>query len=553
MAYPLGRAILTWRKKSKSIDRHKELATLQIMASTLGSNFNANDIQLSIMHSVRAILQSEAAVLVLVDDGQDDIVSKKTVMDRPDWTSQMRVRLESGIIDTCVRRSQTVLTNDIQMYTGYNPDLDGPGELAVGSILACPMLASGKSVGAVIVYNKKDSGYDLYDRELLSSMATALANATYNLHLIQQLKLANADLEASRWELLRSRNTLRALFDNIPSSIYIIDRRYNMIAINMSRAERANNKPNLMVGRKCYQTLYQKNEPCAGCRVSDTLFGGQSTNRVERTWINNDQLMEWDISSYPILDGSNQPTQAILMEQDVTEKRRLEASLAQSEKLAAVGQLAAGVAHEINNPLAAIIANAQILERDLPPDPDLLKSVKLIQMAGSRASQVVRNLLSFARKENYEFTPTDLNETIRNALVLLQHEFVSRPIDMIFDLADDLPPIVASKDHLQGVWMNLIMNAFDALENKPGEVRIITRKQGNEFRVTIANSGKGIPPEKVSRIFEPFYTTKEAGRGTGLGLSLCHRIVKQHGGYILVDSQVGAGTQFVVVLPAKLE
>jgi two-component system NtrC family sensor kinase len=142
-----------------------------------------------------------------------------------------------------------------------------------------------------------------------------------------------------------------------------------------------------------------------------------------------------------------------------------------------------------------------------------------------------------------------VNETIRRALSLAQHEMVARSIRLIFEPADGLPSILASHDHLQGVWLNLLLNAVDAIDDQPGEVRVTTGRQGNEVRVTVADNGHGIPAGRISRIFEPFYTTKEPGRGTGLGLSVCHRIVKQHGGHMQVDSQVGKGTEFTVVLP----
>jgi two-component system NtrC family sensor kinase len=285
--------------------------------------------------------------------------------------------------------------------------------------------------------------------------------------------------------------------------------------------------------------------------VIETLFGGQNTSRNKRQWEPEGEPQEWEISTYPIQDDLNHVVQAILLEQDVTEKRRLEATLAQSEKLAAVGQLAAGLAHEINNPLTAIIANAQLLQRELPPDDDKQELVDLINRAGGRATQVVRNLLDLARKEQYEFLPVEVNDTLDKALQLLQHEIMARSINLLWEPSEDLPAVMASKDHLQGVWINLLSNAIDALENGHNDIRITTRHQGNEVRVLIADNGKGIPPERLTRIFEPFYTTKAPGRGTGLGLSVCHRVIKQHGGRILVDSQLGLGTQFTVILPVS--
>jgi signal transduction histidine kinase len=351
-------------------------------------------------------------------------------------------------------------------------------------------------------------------------------------------------------DLLRSRNTLRAMFDSLPISIYIIDNAYNLAAVNTSRAGRAGEHPNQLVGRKCYEKFYQREGPCPSCRAAETFGSGQNTLRLARDWLDNEKFNEWEISTFPIYDENDVVMQTVVIEQDVTEKRNLEANLIQSEKLAAVGQLAAGVAHEINNPLTAIIANAQLLHRGIDPsDQDLIDSINLIEMAGTRAAQVVRNLLGIARKEKYEFEPVDMNQTVRNALSLVHHELVGRPIQVHLELAEDLPPLMASQDHLQGVWINLILNAIDAMDKADGQLSIITGFSQGVFQVAISDNGKGIAPDHLARLFEPFFTTKAAGRGTGLGLSVCMRVVRHHGGDIRVESQPGKWTRFNVTLP----
>lgn len=503
-----------------------------------------------LLQFVKEHFKAEAGLLVLLEEGNDQLVTRRTFSSAGDQPSQASLKLEEGLIAKCIRSGRLIQAGQVSAEAQFNPSFDGMDGIQVRSLVCAPLAANGKVLGAIAVLNLPQLPLNGGKVERLSSIAASLASSILAQQSIQQLKIANADLEASRWELLNSRNTLRALFDSIPTSIYIVDRRYNLIAVNMSRADRANKKPSLLVGGKCYEELYELNAPCAGCRVHETLLNGRTTTRTGRQWTAVDAVVEWEISTFAILDQNNTPIQVIVLEQDITEKRRLEANLIQSEKLAAVGQLAAGVAHEINNPLSAIIANAQILRRDLTEnDPDTLESLRLIELAGVRASQVVRNLLGFARKEQYHFAPTNVNATIQDALTLLQHEFVARDIRLTTDLGKDLPLIHASHDHLQSVWINLILNAFDAIEDNQGEVQVASRLQANEIRVTVTDNGKGIPPERVSRIFEPFFTTKMPGRGTGLGLSVCHRIVKQHGGYIQVESQIGRGTTFITTLP----
>lgn len=530
-------------------NHERELAALRMIAEMLNSNLESDERQAWMLQGICNLLNAERGSLYILDEHDPDVAIIKSLTGDEIWSLHTSAKLTRGLVFDSIHTGQPIRCNETSSCRGFEPNIDNPQDLPLFSFLCAPLITSHMTLGAIGIYNKRNAPFDEYDQDLLVALATSIANALYNTRLIQQLKIANADLEANRWELLRSRNTLRALFDSTPTCIYIVDRRYTLIAVNLSRAQLANRKPNEMVGKTCYEILYQRTEPCPGCRVNETLFGGQITKRIERRWQSDGNPLEYEISTYPIFNEANQVVQAFLFEEDVTERRRLEATLAQSEKLAAVGQLAAGVAHEINNPLTAIIANAQMLKRKLSDNDELYEMVDLIARAGDRATQVVRNLLDFARKETYEFAPTNLNETIRKSIALIQHELVARSIDLTFEPDETIPPIPASQDHLQGVWLNMLLNAIDAMDNNHGEIRVSTQLLGKEIRVKIVDNGKGIPPERISRIFEPFYTTKEPGKGTGLGLSVCHRIVKQHGGHILVDSQVGIGTEFTVVLP----
>jgi two-component system, NtrC family, sensor kinase len=531
-------------------ERDREITTLHIIAKTLNAGLDLEEMQAWMVQGVCLTLNAAAGILILLDETDSQLAIKKTLGVGAKWVYQVSLLVNSGLVAGVITSGEPLRAEDVTREPQFDPNLDWTPNLPFGSFLCVPLIANGKTIGAIALMNKENGPFDDYDQELSAAIALTLANAIYNTRLIRQLKVANADLEANRWELLRSRNTLRALFDSTPTSIYIVDRKYTLIAINRARANIAKRQPNEVVGKTCYETLYQRSDPCPGCRVSETLLTGNQTQRIERRWETDGNLQELEINTYPIHNETGQVVQTFLFEEDVTEKRRLEATLAQSEKLAAVGQLAAGVAHEINNPLTAIIANAQLLQhRPSLDDEETQDMLDLIIRAGDRAAQVVRNLLDFARKEQYEFTPIDLNETIQRALDLAQHELVARSIRLTFTPARDLPLILASRDHLQGVWLNLLLNAVDAIDDQQGEIRVSTYRQGNEIRVSVADNGQGIPPGRIPRIFEPFYTTKEPGRGTGLGLSVCHRIVKQHGGHMLVDSKIGMGTEFTVVLP----
>lgn len=496
------------------------------------------------------LLTAEMIGLLFIDPEDTRILIRKILIGENDWSMEDSFQIDYALL------SQKFPTNDILLVRKYDalldqfPFLDLLKDQPLKNYTFAPVLVNSKLAGIILAANSQPYPSEMIDLELMKITCDSVASYLVNYRAIRQLKIDNANLEAWRWELMQSRNTLRAMFDSIPTSIYIIDNRYRIVAINTSRSNRADQKPNNLVGQVCYEKLYQKTSPCEGCRVNETFLSGKNTTRTNRQWVSSDQILDWEITTYAIQDEGGNPIQVILLEQDVTVEKRLEANLIQSEKLAAVGQLAAGVAHEINNPLSAVIANAQLLRRDLPGNAtDALESVQLIETAGLRASQVVRNLLGFARKEQYEFQELDLNETILNSLTLVKHELVTHHTEVTLELAEGIPPINASRDHLQSVWINIILNALDSIQQPTGKIVITSHYKDKEIRVSIADNGGGIPADKVSKIFEPFFTTKAPGRGTGLGLSVCHRIIKQHGGYILVDSLVGVGTKFTICLP----
>ncbi len=491
------------------------------------------------------LLGCQAAALIVQGDGYFNLAVQSDA-ERPERF--MYTELPAGSLEAACLAGPAGIFSAADLGPA-SPLRQSLGKLNVATLACAPLRAQGKNLGVLAAVNKRQGSFSKADLELLESLAAAGAGILLHIQQTQRLKITTAELEANHWQLQNSRNILDALFNSIPVSFYIIDNNFELVSVNIDRAQRAGQAQANLIGRRCYNALYQLNDMCPGCKVMDTLFGGQTTMRIYRIWGSTGDAQEWDISSFPIYTENGEIKQAILFEQDVTEKRRLEATLVQSEKLSAVGQLAAGVAHEISNPLSAIIANAQLLQHELPADDDKQELADMILRAGERAAQVVRNLLDLIRKERYEFVPTNVNETIEDALALVQHEFVSRSVTLTRRLAPAMPPIQGSSNHLQGIWLNIVMNALDAIEAGGGEVCVKSLRQGNEIHVVITDTGKGMAPEQLNKIFEPFYTTKAPGRGTGLGLSVVQRVIKQHGGYIQVHSQPSVGTEFLIVLP----
>jgi len=233
-------------------------------------------------------------------------------------------------------------------------------------------------------------------------------------------------------------------------------------------------------------------------------------------------------------------------------QRATQAQLVRAARLTAIGELAAGVAHQINNPLTTVIADAQLLLRSIAADHPGYSSANAIYQAGWRAQRVVQRLLNFSRPEEGLFVPTDLNESIVAALDLVSAHIERGGAELKVELAPDLPAVPGSERQLEEVWINLLLNARDAmLEGRAGEIAITSRPApgGLTVEVEVADNGKGMDETARTRIFTPFFTTKEPGRGNGLGLSVCQTIVQNHGGTISFESQAGKGTRFLVRLP----
>jgi two-component system NtrC family sensor kinase len=287
----------------------------------------------------------------------------------------------------------------------------------------------------------------------------------------------------------------------------------------------------------------------------------QIYNTVYRTGVPN-KGFHWKIirkdGSHWIIDGSVSPLRNTKGEiigfstvgRDVTERLRMEQQLIIADRLASIGQLAAGTAHELNNPLTAVIGFSEmLLERDLPVDAKA--DLKTVNQEAKRAVNIIKGLLSFAREQRIEKSPVDINGIIREVLQLRSYEQRVNNIEVVARLSPALPTVMGNAPQLQQVFMNVIVNAEQAmLECRGrGNLTIVTKQVDDIVETSITDDGPGISPDDMKQLFQPFFTTKEVGKGTGLGLSISHGIVAAHGGHMYADSELGRGATFVIRLP----
>jgi len=344
----------------------------------------------------------------------------------------------------------------------------------------------------------------------------------------------------------RAAEEWRETFDSITDAISIHDRDFKILRANKAFADIFHKKPSQIIGRHCYE-IHKGNKPHTGCPHKHTLATKEPAAAEFYESNMGKYLLE---STSPIFDEKGEVVGTVHITRDITEQKQQSERLMMADRLASIGELAAGTAHELNNPLTSVIGFSQLLmEKDIPDD--VREDLKIIYSEAQRAAGVTGNLLAFARKHAPVKQLSQINNIIDDVLKLRAYEQKVNGIKVERQLAPDLPETSVDYFQMQQVFLNIIINAeyFMAAAHNGGTLTITTQKQDSTVMISISDDGPGISKENLRRIFDPFYTSKEAGKGTGLGLSICHGIVTEHGGQIYARSKQGKGATITVELP----
>jgi two-component system NtrC family sensor kinase len=429
-----------------------------------------------------------------------------------------------------------------------------------------PILFGGKVFGALVVAFSAATDCTADECRLIDAAAqqAALAAHISSLYLGARESAATLAEEVDRRtaESEMHQRFTEAIVDTLPLSLYAIDRDYRIVAWNRNRELGELGLPRgEVLGRNIFEVLTKQSRELLE-REFGKVFATGEIHRVEQeTFTSSGETNHWLISKIPMrADEGNEVTHVITVGENITARVKAHRAVARAEKLAAVGRLAAGVVHEINNPLATIAACAESLEKRIeegafvnsPEEADLREYLGLIRDEAFRCKNITNGLLDFSRLRAGQRVPVDVAEIIKAAARLVTHQQRGDNIQIAVEAAAGLPRVSGDVSQLQQAVVALATNAIDAMP-EGGTLTLRASCSGPRVLVQVIDTGIGIPPENMTRIFDPFFTTKDVGRGTGLGLAVCYGILSDHGGRLDVRSTVGTGTTFTITLPVADE
>jgi two-component system NtrC family sensor kinase len=353
-------------------------------------------------------------------------------------------------------------------------------------------------------------------------------------------------------ELQKTRTMYEVIInDLIQEDVMVIGADYGILDINESMLKKLGLTHNEVIGKHCYEISHRQPTPCRGdkhpCPLIQTINTKKSSQTTHVHLDKDKRELYFSISCYPIFQG-DEVIAAVEISKDITSQINMQKLMMQQEKLVSIGRLAAGVAHEINNPMTTILTTAMLIQEDLDPDDPNYRELQTIADETLRCRKIVTSLLDFARQRRPEKKESSINDIVRESISLVRKQAAFKDIRIESMLSEHIPHIDVDRDQIQQAIINLALNAIEATE-AGGEVSFETRLNAQEkvIEIAIADTGHGIAEEDLHKIFEPFFTTKETG--TGLGMAISHGLIEQHGGTVAIESEVNRGTTFTIRLP----
>ena len=508
------------------VDRRiSELFSLQELSYVLSQSIQLDRIADQVAKYAARFLQADGAIVVLAEGELLRVVAATGTLEHllgdvgEGGDSLVRLAMNRDRIEV----AEGAETPAVRLFDGT----------MVRSAAVAPLRAPGRTMGALAVADRQGGPLSAEDLWLFSTVATNASVVMTNSHLYEMVRRSEAEWETA--------------FNALTEGIAVVGPEGRVLRANHALAAIVDLPAVELVGRSFADMIPGASEAVGG--LIDAAYRGERT--VPSVVRPEDSTKVLRLTAAP-LHEAERGTAVILIE-DVTEQRTLEAQLIQNDKMASIGQLVSGVAHELNNPLTSIAGLAELL-LERPPHPELPREhLRVIYDQAERAGRIVRNLLTFARKGVPEKTAVDLNDVVVRTSLLIMYELQLHGIELESDLTSEPTIVLGDRYELQQVLLNLITNAVQAVSalepGKPRHITLSTRRSGEEAMLQVRDNGLGVPPHFVPYLFTPFFTTKAPGEGTGLGLSLSYGLVKAHAGDLEYQAPPEGGALFTVTLP----
>lgn len=525
----IDEALATRQREQEHLVLRAQLPVLQVSQAWMVEG-NIPEMARRILEAVGPEFQAHAGALLLRDEPSGPLLLVGAVGLSQEQAGRLSLPGDEQALDRLFPEGRPrALASAGEWGPPWSFLFSGP---KTGALALVPLPWGGRTVGVLALGRPSAAGpFTPAEVNLLSLLGPQVAMALENARLFETVARGKREWERT--------------FDTIADGISLHDADFRITRANRALAERLGTTPAALIGRPCYQVIHRSDRPLEQCPCLKARSSGQmETAEWEESWLEG----TFQVSAYPILDETGQLRGLVHVMRDVTAARRLERELVRSEKLAALGRLVAALAHEINNPLQGLRSGFHLLRN---PQVGAEKRDQYLEVASrelERLIAIVERILGFYRPAGEAMEPTDLNQVLEETLALAARQLEQSRIAVECRLDRDLPPITGVSDQLKQVFLNVILNALQAMPSG-GKLTVQTgrREQGGEVFAVLTDTGTGIPPEEIGRIFEPFYTTRP--EGSGLGLAISYGIVERHGGRIEVQSRIGQGSTFTIVLP----
>ncbi len=507
-----------------------QLLSLQEITKKTSSTLNLRKL-LNIV-TVNALKITGAAVCTLLLAERDYLRIVSCVGHEID-PEKFRLKIGEGIAGWVAEKGVPLLIGDVTEEPRYIESIPG-----IGSTLAVPLVSEKKALGVLVVDSFKKSAFSLDDLELLMVFASHTAVVIDSVRLYEQV--------------IAERNFASNILESSPNGIITIDENKKIRALNRKLEEILGIKRRLMLDKKISE-VFKDNEILAV--LNQMIEERQIVENHEVTMTKKDgSTVILGLSSSSMQTDEKGLAAMIITIQDLTDFKRAEALIRRVDRLSSLGQLSAGIAHEIRNPLASINFNAQLLQKKLKSDRNVESILNDTFEGIDRIKVLVRRILDFTKTGQPSFSKSSINSVIADSISLIEPQLKKRKVDIKRYFADGVPDILCDPHQIQQVFVNLLMNAIESIEDA-GTIEIRStvekrRSDGTRVVVVLSDDGVGIPKENVARVFDPFFTTKPDG--TGLGLSIVYKILEQHDAQIEIKSREKKGTSFVLRFPVKM-